>query len=310
MKAVITITMNPTVDKSSAVGHVAPERKLRCDVPTFEPGGGGINVSRAIAKLGGASFAYYPAGGPEGQSLTELLDAEGLNHGAIPIHARTRENLSIFEKNSQQQFRFGMPGPTLSREEWERCLTEIERHEPVPAYIVASGSLPRGVPEDFYGRVAKIAQERGARLVVDTSGSALQQAVATGGVYLIKPNLRELRELAGKDDEGEPEELAQSVIESGKASVVVVSMGKGGARYMTPDARERIETPTVTVKSKIGAGDSMVAGLVLALARGRGLGDAVRYGVAAGAAAVMTQGTELCTLQDTNRLYQRLQVPR
>lgn len=304
MKHIVTLTMNPAIDKNSAVDQVVPEAKLRCSRPRREPGGGGLNVARAIQRLGGDSTAYYPAGGPPGMILKQLLDREELVHRPIEIEAWTRENLVVDEERSGQQFRFGMPGPEIREAEWRRCLKVISELGSELDYLVASGSLPPGVPTDFYRRVAEIASGAGARCVVDTSGDALRHSV-DAGVYLLKPNVRELQQLAGRElnNEQKQMEAARSLIEAGGAEVVVLSLGAGGAMTITADGSEHVRTPTVPIKSKVGAGDSMVGGIVLALAREENLRDAVRFGAAAGAAAVMTPGTELCRREDAERLY-------
>lgn len=309
MQTIVTLTMNPTIDTSTSVAHVAPERKLRCQPPSHDPGGGGINVSRAIRKLGGTSKALYPIGGPTGQMLQHLLDQEGLDHHPVPIEDWTRENFTVQEAASGQQFRFGMPGPRLKDSEWQQCLDTLSTLDSPPDYIVASGSLPPGVPTDFYERVALWAREINARAVVDTSGETLRAAVRAG-VYLLKPNLNELRDLAQQDirDEAQQEAAAMDLVQRGHCEVVVLSLGAAGVLLVTTAGCTRLRAPTVAIQSKIGAGDSTVAGIVLSLAQGNTLLDAVRFGVAAGAAAVMTPGTELCRREDTERLFARMQT--
>ncbi len=305
---IVTLTMNPTVDKSAKVNQVVSERKLRCHSPRLDPGGGGLNVSRAIKKLGGDSLAMYSCGGPNGQILQSLLDQEGIAHRAVAIKGWTRESFSVLEEATGLQYRFNLPGPELIPAEWQQCLDALSAIEPRPDYIVASGSLPPGVPADFYARVAKLAQQMGARLVVDTSGDALREA-ARAQVFLLKPNLRELSDLSGVplDDEPSQETAALDLIEKGYCQGVVLSLGTSGVLFVTKAERERVRSPIVPIISKIGAGDSMVAGIVLGLARGQSLRQAVCLGVAAGAAAVMTPGTELCRREDTERLYDLLQ---
>lgn len=307
MEEIVTLTMNPALDMNFPVPHVAPERKLRCGPPRYEPGGGGINVSRAIQRLGGESTAYYSAGGAVGQMLIDLLKQENVEHYPLQIEAITRLNTTVLDEESGQQYRFVMPGPELKEEEWQRCLEEVIPDKNTGTYIVASGSLPRNVPVDFYGRLANLARKAGHYLLVDSSGDALKEA-ARKGVYLLKPNMRELAQLAGHEieNENQQEEAAQKIIADGQAEIIVVSLGAGGALFVTKDELERIPAPTVKIRSKIGAGDSMVAGIVLALARGKAGRVAAHYGVAAGAAAVMTPGTELCHRADTERLYEEI----
>lgn len=297
--------MNPTIDKSAKVPRVAAGQKLRCEAPRHEPGGGGINVSRAIHRLGAESLALYPSGGAIGEMLQGLLDQEEITHDPIAVKNLTRENLIVFDQSTDEQFRFGMPGPTLEEVEWRACLDRVSSVDPAPDYLVASGSLPPGVPDDFYGRLARVGRDRGSRFIVDTSEEALC-AAAREGVYLLKPNMRELGQLAGHEieDESGQEAAAQALVEDGSAEVVVVSLGAAGALLVTAEEVTRVRAPTVPIVSKIGAGDSMVAGIVLSLARGETVQEAARFGVAAGSAAVMTPGTELCRREDTEQLYE------
>lgn len=307
MHRIVTLTVNPAVDKSVSVSHVTADRKLRCKNPHYEPGGGGINVSRVIHKLGEKSVCVYLAGGPYGQMLKELLDKENLRHSPIFIKGLTRENLTVLSESTDRQFRFNMPGPSVGKKEWEGCLHKLSSFAPRPDYIVASGSLPPGVPEDFYARVAQIAKKTGARVIVDTSGEALRLA-AEAGVYLLKPNISELQGLTGGEIEGESQqkELAMELVRSGRSKIVVVSLGTAGALVASKEGCKLIRAPFAPIRSRVGAGDSMVGGIILTLAQGRSLEEAVQFGVAAGSAAVMTPGTELCRKEDTQRLYQQL----
>ena len=306
-KTIITLTMNPAIDVSTSVGQVVAERKLRCKAPAYEPGGGGINVARAVKRLGGESTAVYVAGGPTGQMFQQLLNDEGLDQTPLSIAGATRESFTALDESSSQQYRFNMPGPALREEEWRRCLEVLETWSRKPEYLVASGSLPPKVPTDFYARVAATAKKLGARMVVDTSGDALTQA-AQAGVYLLKPNMNELQTLAGEEieDETRIEQVARDIVQTGRCEALVVSLGAAGAILATKERFERFRAPTVAIKSKVGAGDSMVAGLVLSLARGKSLREAMLFGVSAGAAAVTTPGSELCRREDTERLYEHL----
>jgi 6-phosphofructokinase 2 len=305
--SIVTLTMNPAIDKSAEVERVVPERKLRCREPTFEPGGGGINVGRVLQRLGENVMALYPAGGPPAQLMESLLEEEHLPRRPITIRGWTRENLAVYESETEQQFRFGMPGPRLETAEWRRCLDACRDLDTVPDYFVASGSLPSGVPLDFYARLARLCSDRRIRLIVDTSGEALRLAVAEG-LFLIKPNLRELRELSGEDleDESRQEQLARSLIAEKRCRYVVLSLGAAGVLAAGPEGVERMRAPTVKIQSKVGAGDSTVAGIVSGLTRGKSFIDAVRYGIAAGAAAVMSPGSQLCRREDVEELYRQL----
>jgi 6-phosphofructokinase 2 len=307
MKTIVTMTLNPAIDKSASVEHVVAERKLYCKPPRFEPGGGGVNVSRAIKKLGGESLLLYPAGGLTGDRLKQLLDQEGLNHRPFAIAGMIRESLVILEESTGRQYRFGMPGPALQNAEWEPFLQQLAAMEPAPDYVVASGSLPPGVPPDFYARVARIGKTMGAKVIIDVSGEALGAALQEG-VFLLKPNVREFRDLVGKEikEEAQIKAEAQKMVQSGWCEVLVISLGAAGALVVAEEFVEHIIPPTVPIVSKVGAGDSMVAGIVLSLARGNPLRESILFGVAAGSAAVMTPGTELCRREDAERLYESI----
>ena len=307
MPKIVTLTLNPSLDKSTAVDTVASEIKLRCDAPTVDPGGGGVNVARAIHKLGGESVAVLTLGGCAGQALSRLLKAEGLTVRGVPVQRETRETFVVFERSSMLQFRFGMPGEPLELHEWQAAVNAAFDEQ--PDYLVASGSLPPGVPNDVYAQIARRAQAANVRLIVDTSGAAL--AVLTNAeVYLLKPNLNELEALTGEKFAGEAQmiDAARRVIAKRMAQVLVISLGAAGAALVTADTYVEMKPPVVPIQSKVGAGDSMVGGIVLALARGWALQDAVRYGIAAGSAAVMTPGTQLCRREDVEAIYPRVKV--
>jgi 6-phosphofructokinase 2 len=303
MSSILTITFSPCIDKSTSVAALIPEKKLKCMAPKLEPGGGGINVARAIKKLGGAAVAIFPSGGYTGKFFNHLLEIENIPAVIIETANETRENFIVLEESSNNQYRFGMPGTMLLETEWQQCLKAVEAI-PDAAFIIASGSLPPGVPLDIYTQLAKIAKDKKAKFIVDASGKALQQAIDEG-VHLIKPNIGELAALAGKDklQADEVKIIAQQIIAGKSCEVIVVSMGAAGAMLVTKDIAATITPPAVKRKSTVGAGDSMVAGIVFYLSQGKNIFDAARYGVACGTAATMNSGTELCKKEDADFLY-------
>lgn len=307
MSGIITITLNPAIDKSTSVPVLIAERKMKCTAPVFEPGGGGINVARAIKKLDGNATAFYFAGGYSGKFFKQLLDAEAIDSVVTEIASHTRENLIVINEASNQQYRFGMPGPEIKEAEWKLLLNTLEKVNNV-SYIVASGSVPSGVPSDIFARIAFIAKKKNAKCIVDTSGEALQKA-ASEGVYLLKPNLGELSTLVGQDelDIESVSDAARLLIAEKKTEVVVVSMGAAGAMLVSKNVATQIIAPVVKTKSTVGAGDSMVAGIVLSLSRGETIVEAVQYGVACGTAATMNTGTELCRKTDVEKLFSLIQ---
>lgn len=298
-----TLTVNPSVDASVSVPHVSPDVKLRCSAPDYDPGGGGINVTRVMTRLGGECTALWTCGGHSGGVLGDLLDREGLSHRSMPISDSTRENWMVFEDETGRQYRFVAPGPELTTNEADEILKEIGALDPAPDYLVISGSLPRGVSENYYARVAKSVPES-TRVVLDASGEELEAALEQG-VYLVGPNIREMGQIAGRkmEDDADIIEFSRSMIDRGQAEVVVTTLGAGGAVLVTENQAEHLRTPTVPVNSKVGAGDSMTAGIVLGLARGETLSKAVTLGNAAAAATVMTPGTKLCRPKDVENLY-------
>ena len=307
MKTIISLAMNPSIDKSASVDRVIVERKLYCQTATIEPGGGGVNVSRVIKKLGGESKLFYPSGGVLGLLLFDLLKKEKVESQSIPIIGTTRENIIIFEESTGLQYRFGMPGPTLLQEEWQKCLEELENIKQKPDFIVASGSLPGCVPADFYARVVEFGNEKGIKVIIDAPNENLKLALEKG-VYLIKPNLREFKELFNEElkEEQQIKERAKELVETGKSKIVVVSLGAAGVIVAFENTVKHVIPPIVPVISKVGAGDSMVAGIVLSLAKGMSVYEAIKFGAAAGSAAVMTPGSELCRREDAEKLYGKM----
>jgi 6-phosphofructokinase 2 len=307
MPDIITLTFSPCIDKSASVEKLIPEKKLKCDTPKLEPGGGGINVARAIKKLGGEATAIYPSGGYTGKYFNQLMANEGVSSLVIETENETRENIIILEESTNRQYRFGMPGTLLKETEWRTILETIEKTEDVK-FIVASGSLCPGVPVDIFAHIADIAKNKKAKFIADTSGEPLKYA-AREGVYLLKPNLGELSSLVNKDylQQDEIAGAAREIISKGNCEVMVISMGADGAMLVTKDLIKKIIPPPVDKKSTVGAGDSMVAGIVLALSNGKTLEEAAQYGVACGTAATMNTGTELCKREDVNRLFEIIQ---
>jgi 6-phosphofructokinase 2 len=306
---IVTITINPAVDIFVSTAKIEPTRKMRTSAPKRDPGGGGINVARVAFRLGAKVTAIYPASGAIGRLLTRLLEREGITSIVTPSHAETRENFTAYEDESGEQFRFVLPGSPLHRAEWEAMLYELEHIETKPKFVVASGSVPPGVPADFFAKVAAIAKKLGAKPLIDTSGAALKAAIDEG-VYLAKPNLNELIDLCGKPLDSEKARIAacRDMIKSGEAEVVALTLGDQGALLVTRDGVWRAGAMQIEAVSTVGAGDSFLGGMVAALAAGEPLDKAFRVAVAAGFAAVMRPGTELSHQDDIERLMPRVEI--
>lgn len=306
---IVTLTLNPALDKSTSVSKMVPENKLRCAPMTAQPGGGGINVSRVIRRLGGESLAVFPCGGASGELLLELLRQEEVPVHPISTEAWTRESFVVLEESTLQQYRFVLPGAEVSEAECRSIADFLASMATPPDYLVASGSLPPGFPVEWLIEIGQAAKQRGTRFVVDTSGDALP-LIAEHGVFLLKPNLKELSALAGVETVSgiEQEHIAQRLIDEGKCEMIVVSQGPRGAMLATREGIHYLVPPTIVAKSTVGAGDSMVAGMVHALSQGLSPIEVVRLGVACGTAATMNRGTELSHMEDVQTLLPLIKV--
>jgi len=302
--------MNPAVDVSSTVWAMEPYQKLRCTDVWHHPGGGGINVSRVLQRLGSETIAIFPAGGSMGALFKRLLSDEHVRHLSIPIEGDTREDFSVSEAATGKQFRFILPGPVISAAEIAACLNAVAARLRPSAFIVASGSLPPGAPTDFYVQLARVAATTSAKLVLDSSGVAMREAVDHGGLFLIKPSQSELSELAGKAVNGREACIAaaRQLIASRRIEFVCVSLGAEGALLVGQGCTLFARAPQVEVKTTIGAGDSLLATLVWAFARHAPPADALKLAVAAGTASLLSPGTGLCSLADIQRLKMHVHV--
>jgi 6-phosphofructokinase 2 len=306
---IVTLTINPTVDIFVNVGRVESTRKMRCSAPKRDPGGGGINVARVVHRLGGGVAAIYPTGGAIGKLLQRLVEREGIASIVTPSHVETRESFTAYEESTGEQYRFVLPGSALHRAEWEACLKKLSSLPSSPKFVVASGSVPPGVPQDFFARAIRHAKELGARTVIDTSGAALEAALEEG-VSLIKANLVELIEFIGSplDRDAEYIEACRQLAAAGSAQAVALTLGEQGALLVTADRAWRALPMAIQVVSTVGAGDSFLGGMVTALAAGQSLEKAFGVAVAAGSAALLAAGTGLCREQDVKRLLAEVKI--
>lgn len=309
--SILTVTLNPAVDMTTDTGKVESGYKLRCGPARLDPGGGGVNVSRAIAKLGGGSAALIAIGGATGALFKSLLDVEGIDTRWFPIEGLTRQSFVVNERDSGAQFRFVLPGPEWNRSQADRLIdvvgTTLAAPDKGPRYIVASGSLPSGLPDDFYNRIAELADRNAACFVLDTSGHMLDAAARDSQhpPYIWIMDQREAEYLAQGPlaDLDALEQFALRLKSRRVARILILSFGDGGAVAVSDEETIRVVPPKVEVVSKVGAGDSFVGGLVLKLARGAPLREACAYAVAAAASAVTSPATELCNAEDTERYF-------
>lgn len=305
MASIITLTLNPALDVTTSVDVVTPTHKLRCGPATAEPGGGGVNVARVVDRLGEPTLAVVPLGGATGSRLGECLAAESVDYVAVPTSGETRESFTVNELSTGNQFRFVIPGHPLDHEALAACREQVLASAQNASCLVISGSMPEEFPDGFLDELITAVEQLDTSVLIDTSGPALLEAI-NSAARLVKPSARELSAVVGRDLITEAD-IHRGLLEMGseaRCGAIVVSIGAGGAMLLDrDDGFHRFRAPTVRVNSAVGAGDSMVAGIAVALARGQSMADAVQLGIATGTAAVLTAGSELCHPADVDALY-------
>lgn len=306
MKSIATLTMNPTIDVSYDVGQVRHTHKMRTENEHYAPGGGGINVARVFVRLGGNARCFYLSGGATGPALDGLIDLHQLVRTRIAIAGPTRIAADILEHDTGKEYRFTPAGPHVREAEWQECLDRLAEAD--CDVLVMSGSLPPGVPDDFYARVSRLMRKRGREVVLDSSGKALAAGIAEGGLLLVKPSQGELQDFTGRklEDVEAIGKAAMEIVESGKARLVAVTMGHEGAVLARTEGPVFLPALKIDAASAVGAGDSFVAAMVHALCRGDSELEAFRRGMAAGSAAVLRAGTDLARPADIEGMLERI----
>lgn len=309
MPRFVTFTPNPALDIATAVDQLEDAHKLRCEAPHVHPGGGGINVARVLHRLGADVQAVFPAGGPTGDRLHKLLQNESVPCRVQAIGGDTRESFTVHEHTSQREFRFVLPGPKMSPQEWQASLDVLNASLDQAKWLISSGGLPPGVGTDGHAQVVRLSKARQVRSVVDTAGDFLRAALAEG-VWLVKPSLRELSALVGHalPHAADQQHAARNLIANGQAQMVALTLGDQGAMLVTADQCLCAQPLSVEAKGSVGAGDSFLAALVWALDQSEDLHHALATAMAAGAAAVMSPGTALCQLQDILHLQSQVNI--
>lgn len=308
MMKILCLALNPAIDISSDADVVRHTHKTRTHNQQQFPGGGGINVARVIATLGGTCELIFLSGGATGELLEAMLKPLPIVERPFPIHDPVRVAFAVHETSTNLEYRFVPEGPLVTEDELAPVLEAVVASD--ADIVVASGSLPRGVPDDTYVRLADIVTAKGARLVLDTSGAPLSEALARSRMFLVKPSLGEFEAFLGRKlSHEEVGPAAQQYVQTGAAQYIAVTLGGDGAILAAADRIIRLPAINVPVNSATGAGDSFVAGMVWALSEGRDVDEAFRFGQAAGAATVMTAGTELCRRRDVLDLFDREQRP-
>ncbi len=306
MRDILTVTLNPALDLATKVGAVVSNVKLRCEPARLDPGGGGINVSRAVRILGGASRTFVVLGGHNGEHMAKLMTEAGLDLIVHPSRGETRSSLSVIDKRTGDQYRFMLPGPEWTALDITATRASITAAAQPGGLAVLSGSIPPGVPDGIYLDLARALNARGVDVVVDTSGPALHvMAAATDrAAHVLRMNQEEADDLAGHHlrDLAETADFTSSLVEKGAARIVIVARGPEGSVLATEGLRLHSRAAEVPVRSKVGAGDTFVGAFTHGLALEEPLDRALTRGVAAASAAVMSEGTSLCTREDAEGL--------
>ncbi|MDD9976442.1 MAG: 1-phosphofructokinase family hexose kinase [Boseongicola sp.] len=309
---ILTITLNPTVDFCTTSPKIEAGPKLRCTHPQIDPGGGGINVARAVKLLGGQATALVAIGGATGAHLLQLLALEGVPTVAFQGPGETRQSMSVIDQTNGDQYRFVMPGPEWREDDVPRALASVDQATGEDTLVVLSGSQPPGVAKDFPSILADHVDERQARLIVDTSGPALFHLAEEprAALHVLRMDGPEGEELAGRalPTREDTAEFAQSLVKKGVAKIVIVARGADGSVLATNTDAWHAVNPPVPVVSKVGAGDSFVGGFTLALAGEEPIENCLKWGVAAASAAVMSDATRLCDKDETERLLSKCEV--
>lgn len=295
--AILTLTLNPALDLETVTPRLISGDKLRCSEPRRDPGGGGINVARAVYLLGGSATAVVAVGGPTGAGLVQQLEGQGVAVKAVPAPGETRQNLSVIEGETGQQYRFIFPGPVWSDADFDGLRPVCRSFVRTGDLWVISGSMPPGVPPERMVDLARELMEAGAQVIVDTSGGPLAAlAAAELDIAMLRMDRVEAELLMGHDLPT-PEDTAAAaaqLVARGAAGIVVMARGAEGSVLAARQGRWFAPAAGLPVRSVTGAGDSFVAGAVLALSRQRPMDEVLQWGVAAASSAVTTAATELC----------------
>ncbi|MGW4681345.1 1-phosphofructokinase [Micromonospora taraxaci] len=294
---IVTVTLNPSLDRAVEVGSLGRGEVIRAAAAHLDPGGKGVNVSRALLANGVPSVAVLPSGGDEGNQLIRLLKAEGVEVLAVPISGRTRSNITLAEPDGTVT-KINEPGPAMCRAEFDEVIDRVLVQAGGADWVVLCGSVPPGLPADAYAQLCRKLRAAGVRVAVDTSGPALREA-ALAGATLLKPNRDELAEVVGTPlkDLDDVVDAAQRLREWG-AGTVVASLGADGAVLVDAEGVRTGTCPVARPRSTVGAGDALLAGFLAAGAQGAA---ALAEGLAWGAAAVSLPGSRMPGPADLRR---------
>ena len=305
---IFTVTLNPAVDREMTVDAIAFDTVLRATDWQVDCGGKGFNVARMLKSLGVASVALGFAAGKSGEMLADKMQHLGIDTDFVWVKGETRTNVSIVSAENGQYVKINEPGPAISEADLLQLEKKIGDRVEEGDWWVLAGSLPPGVPSTYYTKLITIIQSAGAKVFLDTSGEALRLNCAARPL-LVKPNAEEAQELTGLSINTLDgiASVGEAIAAMGPVSVII-SLGKEGAVLLDEGKAWLAASPEIEVANPIGAGDSMVAGIVWGLSRGGCMKDALCKGIACGAATASQKGTSVGSLEQVNQLLAEVQL--
>lgn len=307
---VVTVTLNPAVDKTVVIGKLQVGGLNRVQDVRIDPGGKGINVAKVLIQFGVNVIATGLIGGSQGQQLLKQLERENIQGNFLQSEGETRVNLKIVEEETKLTTEINEPGILINPEvlnNFSEKLSLLLNHASV---IVLGGSLPPGIPEAIYKDYIELANRKGVKTILDAEGVALEEGIKARP-FAVKPNIYELEKLIGKRLTTNQEIISagKSLVQKG-VSLVMVSMGEQGSIVLTEKEAYRATPFTITPQSTVGAGDSMVATLVYSLLQGYSLEEIARWTTTAGTVTASKTGTQVCTLEEVQHFLPKVQVSK
>jgi len=307
---IITVTLNPAVDQALEIEELLAGDTNRVLHSRIDPGGKGVNVSRTLHELGRQSLAAGLAPGSLGRFVEHSLAEQGILCDFVHTRGQTRTNISVVDETAHETTLFAYRGPEVDPKHADTLAARLRRYIKPNDWVAIAGSIPPPLSVDLYAKLIELGRELGANTVLDADADALRAGIA-GRPHLVKSNHHEAERLFGRPMDGERALLAAAdEMRAGGAEIAVITAGGRGAVGVSGDGAWRAQPPETVVVSAVGAGDALLAGLLMKLDDGDDLGEALRWGTAAGAAACLTPGTQLCRRPDVERLLLDVRVER
>ncbi|MCF2905030.1 1-phosphofructokinase family hexose kinase [Octadecabacter sp. CECT 8868] len=312
MRDILTVTLNPALDLATSAFQVRPNEKLRCAQPHPDPGGGGLNVARAVHQLGGTARPFVALGGNTGSVVKQLLENAGLDIIVHDAPGDTRQSLAVTDLSTSEQFRFMLAGPDWNAAQLQAMRISLAAIAKPNGFIVLSGSGPNGASPNLYAEICQDLSQIDAEILIDTSGPPLAHLAAGQDrpPFLLRMDQHEAETLARRPlvTRKDSADFAKHLVDQGAARTVIVARGRDGSVLADGQQQLRVNAANIEVRSRVGAGDSFIGGFTMALARDLPLGEAFRHGAAAASAACMTEGTQLCLLPDFQAVLPLTQI--